>query len=143
MADSPKVASPRPLSPFVTIYRWPVTMATSIVHRMTGVALAVGTLLIAWWLIAISSGIDATGLLSFHYFNQFIVTPIGQIVLFGFVWSLAYHLVNGIRHLAWDFGYGFQVPTANKTGILVFALSLVLAAGAFALAWLGHGGYYQ
>ena len=67
----------------------------------------------------------------------------GQIVLFGFAWSLAYHFVNGIRHLAWDFGYGFAVPTANATGILVFALSLLLAAGVFALAYLGLGGYYQ
>jgi succinate dehydrogenase / fumarate reductase cytochrome b subunit len=70
-------------------------------------------------------------------------TPLGQIVLFGFAWSLAYHLVNGIRHLAWDFGYGFAVPTATRTGIAVFALSLLLAAGAFALAYLGMGGYYQ
>lgn len=139
MADTPqKVVSSRPLSPFLTIFRWPITMATSIVHRMTGVALAGGTLIVAWWLIAASSGPE-----TFDNFNQVITTPLGQIVLFGFVWSLAYHLVNGIRHLAWDFGYGFAVPTANKTGILVFVLSLVLAGGAFALAWLGRGGYYQ
>jgi succinate dehydrogenase / fumarate reductase, cytochrome b subunit len=138
MADSPQKVASRPLSPFLTIYHWPVTMATSIVHRMTGVALAGGTLIVAWWLIAAASGPEA-----FDTFNQTIATPIGQVILFGFVWSLAYHLVNGIRHLAWDFGYGFKVPTANKSGILVFVLSLVLAGGAFALAWLGHGGYYQ
>ena len=139
MADSPqKVVSLRPLSPFLTIFRWPITMATSIVHRMTGVALAAGTLIVAWWLIAAASGPEA-----FESFTQAITPPLGQVVLFGFVWSLAYHLVNGIRHLAWDFGYGFAVPTANKTGILAFVLSLVIAGGAFALAWLGHGGYYQ
>lgn len=136
MAAHPQQA--RPLSPFLTVYRWPVTMATSITHRMTGVALAGGTLLIAWWLLAVASGPE-----TFNFFNSTMATPLGQIVLFGFAWSLAYHLVNGIRHLAWDFGYGFAVPTANKTGIGVFALSLLLAAGAFALAYLGKGGYYQ
>jgi succinate dehydrogenase / fumarate reductase cytochrome b subunit len=136
MAAHPHKA--RPLSPFLTIYRWPVTMATSITHRMTGVALAGGTLLIAWWLIAVSYGPE-----TFAFFNSTMATLPGQIVLFGFAWSLAYHFVNGIRHLAWDFGYGFAVPTANATGILVFALSLLLAGGVFALAYLGQGGYYQ
>jgi succinate dehydrogenase / fumarate reductase cytochrome b subunit len=136
MAAHPQKA--RPLSPFLTVYRWPVTMATSIVHRMTGVALASGTLLVAWWLLAVSSGPE-----TFNFFVSTMSAPLGQFVLFGFAWSLAYHFVNGIRHLAWDFGYGFAVPTANLTGILVFALSLLLAAGTFALAYLGKGGYYQ
>lgn len=138
MADIPHRTPSRPLSPFLTIFRWPVTMATSIVHRMTGVALAAGTLIVAWWLISAASGPDA-----YETFTNVAMTPIGQIVLFGFVWSLAYHLVNGIRHLAWDIGYGFEVPMANKTGILVFVLSFLLAGGAFVLAWLGKGGYYQ
>ena len=127
-----------PLSPHLGIYRWPVTMATSITHRMTGVALAGGTLLIAWWLIAVAYGPE-----TFAFFNSTMSTLLGQIVLFGFAWSLAYHFVNGIRHLAWDFGYGFAVPTANLTGILVLVLSLLLAVGTFALAYLGMGGYYQ
>ena len=136
MAEHPQKA--RPLSPHLGIYRWPVTMATSITHRMTGVALAGGTLLIAWWLIAVSYGPE-----TFSLFSSTMSTPLGQVVLFGFAWSLAYHLVNGIRHLAWDFGYGFAVPTANKTGIMAFAASLLLAGGFFALAYLGKGGYYQ
>lgn len=136
MAAHPQKA--RPLSPFLTVYRWPVTMATSIVHRMTGVALAGGTLLIAWWLIAVSYGPE-----TFNFFNSMMTTPPGQVVLFGFAWSLAYHFVNGIRHLAWDFGYGFAVPRANKTGIFVFVLSGLLAMGFFVLAYTGKGGYYQ
>ncbi|MDE2134089.1 MAG: succinate dehydrogenase, cytochrome b556 subunit [Alphaproteobacteria bacterium] len=136
MAEHPQKV--RPLSPHLTIYRWPVTMATSITHRMTGVALAGGMLLVAWWLIAVSYGPE-----TFNFFNSMLATPIGQVVLFGFAWALAYHLVNGIRHLAWDFGYGFALPTANKTGVLVFVLSLLLAGGFFALAYLGKGGYYQ
>jgi succinate dehydrogenase / fumarate reductase cytochrome b subunit len=132
MADH--VTRARPLSPHVQIYRWPVTMATSIVHRATGLALAAGTLLVAWWLIAAASGPDA-----YDDFSSLARSPIGQIVLFGFVWSLAYHLLNGIRHLAWDVGYGFEVKTANRTGVLVVALSLVLAVGAFAYAYLAQG----
>jgi len=143
MAEEPHKPGARPLSPFLTIYRWPITMVTSIVHRMTGVALAGGMVVLVWWLLAATHGIGATGILSFDFFNEVIQSPLGQIVLFGFVWSLAYHAVNGIRHLAWDLGYGFEVSTANATGILVFALSFVLAAAAFALAWTGHGGYYQ
>ena len=136
MAEHPQKA--RPLSPFLTVYRWPVTMATSIIHRMTGVALAGGTLLIAWWLLAVASGPE-----TFNFFNSTMATLLGEVVLFGFAWSLAYHLLNGIRHLAWDFGYGFAVPTANTTGILVFALSLILTAGIFALVHFGYAGYYQ
>ncbi len=138
MADQPHKPAIRPLSPFLTVFRWPITMATSIVHRMTGVALAGGTVLLAWWLVASASGPE-----TFDFFNMVVGSTLGQLVLFGFVWSFAFHMVNGIRHLAWDLGYGFSVPTANLTGILVFALSLLLAVGAFALVYLGQGGYYQ
>jgi succinate dehydrogenase / fumarate reductase, cytochrome b subunit len=126
----------RPLSPHMTIYRWPVSMATSITHRMTGIALSMGTLLLAWWLIAAASGLEA-----YRTFSQVAASWPGQIVLFGFTWSLAFHLLNGIRHLAWDMGYGFDVPTANRTGWLVIVLSVLLAVGAFALASTGHGGF--
>jgi succinate dehydrogenase / fumarate reductase cytochrome b subunit len=137
MAENPqKPQRPRPLSPFTTIYRWPVTMATSITHRVTGIGLALGTILLAWWLIAVASGPEAYGM-----FTGLVASWIGQIVLFGFAWSLAYHLLNGIRHLAWDTGYGFDVKTAEKTSWLVIVLSVLLAAGAFALAYTGHGGY--
>jgi succinate dehydrogenase / fumarate reductase cytochrome b subunit len=139
MADTPHLAPrARPLSPHLGIYRWPVTMATSIVHRMTGLALAAGTILLCWWLIAVASGPGA-----FNEFTSLATTPLGQVILFGFVWSLAYHLLNGVRHLAWDLGYGFAVPTANKSGIAVIALSVVLAIAVFVLAYAGHGGYYQ
>ena len=137
MAESPqKPQRLRPLSPFTTIYRWPVTMATSIAHRVTGIGLAMGTVLLAWWLVAIASGPEA-----YRTFTDLAASWIGQIVLFGFAWSLAYHLMNGIRHLAWDTGYGFDVKTANSTSWIVIVLSLLLAIGAFALAYTGHGGY--
>jgi len=72
-----------------------------------------------------------------------VTTPLGQLVLLGFVWSLAYHLLNGIRHLAWDFGYGFALPSANKTGVLVFTFSILIAIAVFMLAYSGRGGYLQ
>jgi succinate dehydrogenase / fumarate reductase, cytochrome b subunit len=124
----------RPLSPHLQIYRWPVTMATSIVHRATGAALAAGTLLVAWWLIAIMLGPD-----QYDRFSMIARSPIGQLILFGFVWSLAYHLLNGIRHLSWDVGYGFDKHTASRTGILVFVLSIIVAVGVFAWAYMSKG----
>jgi succinate dehydrogenase / fumarate reductase cytochrome b subunit len=127
---------PRPLSPHLKIYRWPITMATSITHRATGIALSVGTLLLAWWLIAAASGPQA-----FATFQTAAANPIGEIVLFGFVWSLAFHLLNGLRHLAWDLGYGFDVATANRTGILVITLSAFAAIAVFIFAYK-HGGLH-
>jgi succinate dehydrogenase / fumarate reductase, cytochrome b subunit len=132
--DSRKAAGARPLSPHLQIYRWPVTMATSIAHRGTGLALAAGTLLITWWLVAVASG-DS----QFSLFSTVARNPIGQILLFAFVWSLAFHLLNGVRHLAWDIGYGFSVPVANRTGVLVVALSLLAALAAFAYAYSLRG----
>ena len=131
-AGSPRAA--RPLSPHLQIYRWPITMATSIAHRGTGLALAAGTLLVAWWLIAAASGPHA-----YDVFSTVARNPVGQIVLFAFVWSLAFHLLNGIRHLAWDIGLGFDVRTANRTAAAVVGLSLLLALGAFAFAYAGRG----
>jgi succinate dehydrogenase / fumarate reductase, cytochrome b subunit len=130
MAETPHRPHPRPLSPHIQIYRWQVTMAASIVHRATGVALSAGTVLLAWWLIAAASGPD-----SYAVFQKAASNPLGWIVLFGFVWSLCFHLLNGIRHLAWDLGYGFAVPTANKTGVLVFTLSVLIAIGVFVYAF--------
>ncbi|HEY2444491.1 MAG TPA: succinate dehydrogenase, cytochrome b556 subunit [Rhizomicrobium sp.] len=133
MAEQARHA-PRPLSPHMQIYRWPVTMATSILHRATGLALAAGTLLVAWWLIAAASGPA-----SYHLFSLVARNPAGQVVLFGFVWSLTFHLLNGIRHLAWDCGFGFDVATANRTGVGAAALSFLLAVAIFAYAYAQRG----
>ena len=124
----------RPLSPHLQIYRWPVTMATSIAHRVTGVALSAGTLLLAWWLIAAALGPE-----TYHVFAACAANPLGQIVLFGLVWSLAFHLLNGIRHLAWDTGLGFDVSTANRSGVAVVLLSLVATLVVFVLSHRGIG----
>jgi succinate dehydrogenase / fumarate reductase cytochrome b subunit len=110
-------------------------MAASITHRATGIALAAGTLLLSWWLIAAASGPDAYAVFALAASN-----PVGEIVLFGFLWSLCFHLLNGVRHLAWDAGYGFKVPTAKLTAALVYGGSLLLAGAAFAVGLMVRGG---
>jgi succinate dehydrogenase cytochrome b subunit len=129
MAEQAKATRARPLSPHLQIYRWPVSMATSITHRVTGIGLAMGTLLVAWWLIAAASGAEAYGT-----FSTYARSPLGLLILFGFVWSLAFHLLNGIRHLVWDSGFGFNPKAAERVGVLIYALSIVIAAGVFAYA---------
>ncbi len=139
MADHPqKAGRERPLSPHLTIWRWQVTMLSSILHRATGTALAGGTLILAWWLVSVSNGPEG-----YDSFMAYAATPLGVVVLFGLAWSLAYHFCNGIRHLAWDIGYGFDKQVAAKTGFLVIGLSLLIAIGVFALFWTGHAGYFQ
>lgn len=137
MADNPRNRPrQRPLSPHFTIYHWPITMATSIAHRMTGLALSAGTVFLAWWLWAASNGLE-----TYQFFNSLAVTPLGQVVLFGLVWSLAYHFLAGLRHLAWDFGFGFDVRTSNNVSIVIIGLSVVVTAGIFAAVYLNKGGY--
>jgi succinate dehydrogenase / fumarate reductase cytochrome b subunit len=139
MADNPqKVGRERPLSPHMTIWRWQVTMLASIMHRATGMALAVGAVVLAWWLVSVSNGPEG-----YDSFMQYAAMPLGILVLFGFTWSLAFHFCQGVRHLAWDLGYGFDKHTASQTGVLVFALSFVIAILFFALVWTGHAGYLQ
>jgi succinate dehydrogenase / fumarate reductase cytochrome b subunit len=91
----------RPLSPFMT-YRWTLTMVMSIVHRITGIALYAGTLLMAWWLIATASGPNA-----YANIQGFTASWIGRVIVFGYTWALLHHMLSGIRHLIWDLGYGF------------------------------------
>jgi succinate dehydrogenase / fumarate reductase cytochrome b subunit len=140
MADHPQTTpNPgRPLSPHLTIYRWPVTMMTSITHRATGIAMAVGMLILAWWLVSISNGPEG-----YDRFHMVMDSPLGILVLFGLTWSLCFHLCNGIRHLAWDFGYGFGKADARQASIAVIAVSLIAAVAIFACVWTGHGGYLR
>jgi succinate dehydrogenase / fumarate reductase cytochrome b subunit len=140
MAENPQrpATHPRPLSPHLTIYRWPVTMMTSITHRATGMALSVGAVVLAWWLVAVSNGPEG-----WQGFNAIMTTVPGLVVLFGLTWSLAYHFFSGLRHLAWDLGYGFPKKDAERNSVGVFALSFLAAIAVFALVWTGHAGYLQ
>lgn len=106
----------RPLSPHLQIYRWPITMFTSIAHRAAGMVLAVGSVLLAVWLVSAACGPDAYAAVNGVFGSWF-----GQIIMF--LWSIAlfYHMCNGIRHIFWDFGLGFEIPTARATSYVVFA----------------------
>jgi succinate dehydrogenase / fumarate reductase cytochrome b subunit len=124
----------RPLSPHLQVYRPQITSVMSILHRLTGIALAVGTLLLVWWLVAAAAGPE-----SFATAQGFIGSILGRILLFGWSWALFYHLCNGIRHLAWDAGWGFELKTVYRSGWLAVAASagLTLIAWAFGYAMLG------
>ena len=101
MAET-RVPVERPLSPHLTIYRLTLTMMMSIVHRITGAALYVGTLLVAWWLIAAASGPNG-----YATVQWFMGSWIGRLMLFGYTWALIHHMLSGLRYLIWDTGRGF------------------------------------
>ncbi len=124
----------RPLSPHMGIYRWQLTMTLSIVHRATGIALSVGTILLCWLLIALAAGPD-----SYNTVRVFCASPVGIVLLVGWTWSLFFHLCNGIRHLLWDVGYGFEIPRAYVTGWTVVVVSFVLTALVWFAALKGGG----
>ena len=113
----------RPLSPFMfpMWYRFQVTSALSILHRLTGIALSVGLIALAWWLIAVAVGGE-----TFRLTRAVLASPIGTAALLG--WSVAffYHLCNGMRHLAWDAGFGFDLRTAYRSGYTVLAATVLL-----------------
>jgi succinate dehydrogenase / fumarate reductase cytochrome b subunit len=125
----------RPLSPHLQIYAWQWTMALSILHRASGVGLAIGTLILVWWLLALAGGPDAFGTVQGVISSWF-----GRLCLFGWTWALFYHLCNGIRHLAWDTGHGFELDTARNSGYLVFAASVVLTVLAWIVGYSAMGG---
>lgn len=111
----------RPLSPHLEIYKWQVQMVTSILHRATGIALAVGTLLILWGLLSLAAGEDA--------YNQFKIcagSPVGIILMIGWSWSLFFHLCNGIRHLIQDAGAGYGIAQFVRSSWLSVIVSIVL-----------------
>jgi succinate dehydrogenase / fumarate reductase cytochrome b subunit len=123
----------RPLSPFTDIYRWQITMTLSILHRITGIILAVGAFGIAWWLLAVSAS-D----IRYRQFMDLATSVPGKIVLAGFSYCLIYHLLNGLRHLLWDSGHGFEIRQFYLTGWTVVVLSFVLTGGLWFLA-MGQG----
>ena len=126
------MAANRPLSPHLGIYRWQITMTMSILHRATGVALAVGTLALVYWLVAAATGpeyyADAQALFG---------SWLGQALLWGWTLSFFYHLCNGVRHLAWDAGWGFEIKSLYLTGYAVWLVALLLTAGALYFAYQG------
>ena len=116
MADTP-----RPLSPHLQIYKLQLHMLTSILHRATGVVLAVGTLIILWGLLALAGGSEA-----YARFAACIGSSLGLLVMFGWTWAFAYHLCNGIRHLVQDAGAGYAIAQFVRSSWLSIIGSLVI-----------------
>ena len=112
--------SNNPLSPHLQIYRWHISSLLSITHRIAGVINLLALILIFFWLTALSFGEN-----SYELFLLIINSFFGKFILIGFTWSMNFHLLSGIRHLVWDLGYGFEIKTANISGIIVIITSLV------------------
>ena len=125
----------RPLSPHLSVYRWEVSNALSFLHRATGVMLSVGALAFNLWLIGIAAGPDAyLGVVGW------LRSPIGVLLLLGWSFAFFYHLCNGVRHLFWDAGYGFEIARARATGIAALGVAAVMTAVFWIVALTTGGG---
>ena len=119
-------SSNRPLSPHLQVYRPQLTSILSITHRATGIALSFGIILLIAWILATAAGENY-----FNTVNSIITSWFGNLVLIGFTWALFYHLCNGVRHLFWDAGYGFELSTVYKSGYATVGGSVLLTAAAW------------
>jgi succinate dehydrogenase / fumarate reductase cytochrome b subunit len=115
-------------------------MVMSIVHRITGAALYIGTLVLAWWLIAAASGKPYFDFVSMLLGASVYGIPVGRIVLVAYTWALIHHMLGGIRHLIWDTGRGFALPVVNALCGATIVLSVLLTAAIWILAWQLRGG---
>lgn len=121
----------RPLSPHLQIYRWPLAMAISILHRITGVALAVGAVLMVVIFVSVAAGAE-----SYKSIHSVLANNVGKAFLILWTFALFLHLFNGIRHLVWDAGYGFEKITTRNSGIVVILASIVFTAAVWIAAYL-------
>ena len=130
--SSADIKANRPLSPHIQIYHWYLTMIMSIVHRMTGGALYFGTLLLAWWLVAAAAGPEP-----FALANRVLGSWLGLLVLFGYSWALIHHMLGGLRHFVWDFGYALGKPARDRIALANLVGSIVLTVALWAIGiWL-------
>ena len=129
-------ARDRPLSPHLQVYRPQLTMVLSITHRLTGVALAFGTLLLVYWLVAVASGAAA-----YDTAQGLIGSFLGRLLLFGWSVALFYHLCNGIRHLFWDAGYLMDLPAVYRSGWTVVGATLTLTLISWVAGYAAMGSF--
>ena len=130
----PSAGTQRPISPHLQIYSPLVNMMMSIIHRITGMALYVGTLLLAFYLVSVASGAEA-----FAYAKWLFNTPIGLVILFGYTWALFHHMLGGIRHLIWDTTRGFKIWQINLMSWLTLIGSISLTLAVWALGLMARG----
>ncbi len=128
MSDATKLRA-RPLSPHLSVWRWHITMATSILHRATGVALYVGALIAAGWAIALARGPE-----TYANYKGLLGSPLGKVVMFGLTVAFFYHLANGVRHLVWDTGAGLAVKSANFSAVVAFAFTAAASIAVWVIA---------
>ncbi len=124
----------RPISPHLQIYRWQIQMVTSILHRATGIALAAGTVLLIWGLLALAGGLEP-----FARFRAVAGSPLGLVLLFGWSWALFYHLCNGVRHLVQDAGAGYQIVQFVRSSWLAVIVSVLLTVLVWAWVFVAGG----
>ena len=134
MTDSLEInqikVKPRPLSPHLQIYSWQLTSLMSIGHRASGIVLALGTSLVVLWLLALASGPEW-----FEIVSNLVSHWFGQLVLFGYSAVTFYHLLNGIRHISWDIGYGFELDAVYRTGYAVLTTAVILTSITWLIVW--------
>lgn len=128
----------RPLSPHLQVYKIQITSSLSILHRATGIVLFAGAFLWSLWFVALASGAEV-----FTQYQAFLMNPFGILILLGWSFSFFYHLCNGIRHLIWDLGVGYEIPTVRFSGWVVVISSLLLTIVAWALGILCKGICYE
>ena len=126
---------PRPLSPHIQVYKFMLSYVMSGFHRVSGLALYFGVLLLAWWLVAAAAGPNAYG-----NFEWFIGSWIGKLVLLGYTWALLHHLLGGVRHLIWDLGYGFEPSEREFLALATIVGSISLTVLVFVVGYLAMGG---
>ena len=124
----------RPLSPHLQVWKWTLTMAMSILHRASGVALAMGLLMLVWMLVAAASGQE-----TYQFFLWFASSIFGQLLLFGWTGAVYYHLCSGIRHLLMDAGYLMTIPQAEKAGKIIFIVSIAMTLATWGVIKLSSG----
>ncbi|MBX9621403.1 MAG: succinate dehydrogenase, cytochrome b556 subunit [Alphaproteobacteria bacterium] len=121
----------RPLSPHLQIYKPQITSVLSILHRGTGIVLFGGSILWCFWFVSLTAGID-----SYYQLQEFLLSPLGLLILLGWSFSFFYHLCNGIRHLLWDIGIGYEIATVRKTGWTVIFSSILLTGITWAMGFM-------
>ena len=118
------------MSPHLQIWRWHVTMLTSILHRVTGVGLYLAGLMVAAWAVSLAAGPEA-----YAGFKALLGSPLGKLVMLGMTASMFYHLGNGIRHLIWDFGHGLDIKSANSSAYMVFGFTVAATIAVWVIAY--------
>lgn len=120
----------RPLSPHIQVYSWQLTMVLSILHRGTGIFLMAGLPVLVWWLYMLQAGEHSYG-----HAMEYLAHPVGRLLLFGWTFSIFYHLCNGVRHLFWDIGKGYEISTLYRSGAAVVIVSILMTLATWLCAY--------